>query len=62
MITKANNAKCLNACDTHDLFEDDVSGYFTCKFCGRTFKDIRTMILNTCIKNPTRGGHHSPAR
>jgi hypothetical protein len=39
-----------------------ISGDFTCKFCGRTFKDIRTMVLNTCIKNPTRGGRHCPAR
>ena len=39
-----------------------ISGDFTCKFCGRTFKDIRTMVLNTCIKNPTRGGRQSPAR
>ena len=46
----------------HKLFDGDVSGDFACKFCGRTFKDFRTMILNTCIKNPTRGGHHSPAR
>ena len=46
----------------HEPFDGDVSGDFTCKFCGRTFKDIRTMVLNTCIKKPTRGGCHSPAR
>jgi hypothetical protein len=46
----------------HEPFDSDVSGDFTCKFCGRTFKDIRTMIINTCIKTPIRGGCHSQAR
>ena len=46
----------------HEVGNDGVFGDFTCKFCGRTFKDIRTMILNACIKKTTRGGHHSPAR
>ena len=39
-----------------------VSGDFTCKFFGRTFKDIRMMVLNTCIKKPTRSGCLSPTR
>ncbi len=46
----------------HEAYNGDIPDNFTCKFCGRTFKDIRTMVLNTCIKNPTRGGRHSPAR
>ena len=32
----------------HDVHDGDVSG----TFCGRAFKDIRTMELNTCMKNP----------
>ena len=31
-----------------------ISDDFTCKFCGRTFKDIRTIVLITCIRNPFR--------
>ena len=48
--------------NAHEAYDGDISDDFTCKFCGRTFKDIRTMALNSCTKNPTRGGHHSPAR
>ena len=39
-----------------------LTGTFTCKFCGREFRDIRSMTLSSCPKNPERGGHHSPAR
>ena len=33
-----------------------------CKYCGREYPDIRTMVINRCTKNPERGGCHSPAR
>ena len=39
----------------HDVHDGDISG----AFCGRAFKDIRTMELNTCMKNPILGGKHS---
>ena len=46
----------------HEAYDGNISGDFTCKFCGRTFKDIRSMVFNSCLRNPTRGGKHSSAR
>ena len=42
----------------HKAHDVDISG----AFCGRELKDIRTMMLNTCIENSTRGVKYSPAR
>lgn len=42
----------------HEVHDGDISG----AFCGRAFKGIRTMVLNSCMENPTRNGKHSPAR
>ena len=39
----------------HEANDGDISG----TFCGREFKGIRTMELNTCMKNPILGGKHS---
>ena len=33
-----------------------------CRYCGQKYHDLRTMVLNSCPRNPTRGGKHSPAR
>ena len=33
-----------------------------CKYGGREYHDIRTMVTNLCTENPERGGKHSPAR
>ena len=35
----------------HEAHDGDISG----TFCGREFKDIRTMVLNFCMENLTRG-------
>lgn len=42
----------------HDVHGGDISG----AFFGREFNAIRTMELNICMKNPTRGGKNSPPR
>ena len=35
-----------------------------CKYCGREFRDIASMVSNTCAKHPDGfcKGRHSPAR
>jgi len=35
----------------HDAHDGDVSG----TFCGREFGGIRKTVLNSCMKNPSRG-------
>ena len=42
----------------HEAHNGDISG----TFCRRAFKDIRTMVLNSCMENPTRGGSHHLVR
>ena len=42
----------------HEAYGGDISG----TFCGRAFKGIRTMVLNTCIKRLTRCGKNNLAR
>ena len=42
----------------HDVHDGDISG----TFCGGAFKVIRTMVLNPCMENPTRGGRYRSAR
>ena len=39
----------------HEVCDGDVSS----TFCGRAFKDMRTMVLNFCMENPTCGGKNS---
>lgn len=46
----------------HEPFEGNPNGPFRCKFCGRPYPDIHTMVTNRCTKNPERGGCHCPAR
>ena len=36
----------------HEAYDGNISGDFTCKFCGRTYKDIRSMVSSFCAKNP----------
>ena len=36
----------------HGVHDGDVSG----TFCGREFKDIRTLVLSPYMMNPTRDG------
>ena len=42
----------------HEVHDGDISG----TFCARALKGIRTMVLNACMKNSTRGGKHCLAR
>ena len=46
----------------HDVHDGDVARVFVCKPYGREFTAIRMVVLNLCIKNPTRGGKRSPAQ
>ena len=56
--------RCLRNPDgrNHEAFEGNPHGPFRCRFCGREYPDIRTMVTNRCTKNPARNGCHSPAR
>ena len=40
----------------HDVYDDDVFG----TFCGMVFNDIRTMVLNFCMENSSRGSKNNP--
>ena len=42
----------------HEAHGGDISG----TFCGKAFKENRTMVLNLCMMHPIRGGKHNPAR
>ena len=38
----------------HEAHDGDVSD----TFCGREFKGLHMMVLDSCIKNPTCGGKY----
>lgn len=33
-----------------------------CKYCGQKYNDARSLLANSCLRNPTRVGKLSSAR
>lgn len=51
-----------NRKNNHETDNGDVARVFTCKPYGRASTAIRTVVLNTYIKKPTRSGKDVSAR
>ena len=30
-----------------------------CKYCGQEYRDARSLLMNSCMKAPVRGGKHA---
>lgn len=47
----------------HALYEGSEKNEYLCKYCGRKFSSISSMVSSTCTRHPegTHKGRHEPA-
>jgi len=45
----------------HIMYEGGEKPVYTCRFCGRQYRDFRNLVNNVCPMHPDRGSCHEPA-